>query len=69
MDNDVEASVERRGRGYLSMCKDCLGNRVSVVWKRGKANKLQAANEERKNTSTGWASGQCRRKVKHTYGF
>ena len=65
----MEASVERRGWGYLPMCKDRLKNGVPVVWKRGKANKLQAANEKRKNKSTRRASGQRRRKVKHTAGF
>ena len=65
----MEASKERRGRGYLPMCKDCLRNGVPVIWKRGKANRLQAANEKRKKKSTGRSSGQRRRKVKHTAGF
>ena len=65
----MEASEEMRGRGYLPTCKDYLRNGRPVVWKRGKANKLQTENEKRKNKSTGQASGQRRRKVKHTAGF
>ena len=65
----MDTSEERQGRGYLPMCKECLRNGVLVVWKRSKADKLQAANEKRKKKSTGRASGQRRRKVKHTAGF
>ena len=65
----MEASKERRGRGYLPMCKDCLRNGMLVVWKRRKAHKLQAAKEERKKKIVGRASCQCRKKVKYTAGF
>ena len=51
------------------MCKDCINNGVSVAYKRGEVNQVQAAKEKRKNKILGRESRQIRKKVKYTAGF
>ena len=66
---DVETIKESRGQGYSPMCKDCLKNGVTVAYKRGEANQVQAANKKRKKKSIGREPRQSRKRVKYTAGF
>ena len=66
---DAKAREERQVQGYLTMCKDCLNNGVTLSYKRGKSNQVQAAKEKRKKKSVGRESLQSRNKMKHTAGF
>ena len=61
--NDVEAREERRGQGYLHMCKECLNNGVPVVYKRGKVNRVQVVKEKSRKRNVGQESCQSRNKV------
>ena len=51
------------------MFKYCLNNGVTVAYKRGGANQVQAVKEKSKKKIIGRESRQIRKKVNHTAGF
>ena len=52
---DVEEREEKRGRPFHPMCKDCLSNRVPVVYT--KEGKLVRRMKRVKKTENGWTGG------------
>ena len=68
-DNDVETRFERRGRAYLPMCRGCLDNGVSMIWKKGKPNIHQRGAEKRAKRVFGRNVNKRTQKMKHAAIF
>ena len=66
---DVEIGFERRRRAYLPMCRDCLDNGVSMIWKKGKPNIHQREIEKRAKRAVGRNVNKRTKKMKHAAIF